>query len=73
MTPVLGICAIWWLFAVSHIGSAAGPVRTRPMASFGERGVLGLFDLVAWIGLGLLLGCHACTGSRERRGWAWAN
>ena len=39
----------WWLaFAATHMGLSSAPVRTRLVASLGERGFLGVYSLVAF-------------------------
>jgi uncharacterized membrane protein len=66
MEPAITIAEYWLLFAGTHIGLAAAPVRTRLVQRLGEFGFVGLFSLVAAVAFTLLV--HAYAGLRFEGG-----
>ena len=48
MSPTLAIALLWAGFAGSHIGLSSMPVRSRLVATIGERPFLGLYSFVAF-------------------------
>ncbi len=54
MDPVASVLAAWALFAATHIGMAAHPIRTVLVIRFGTRTFQGLFSVVAAVTFSIL-------------------
>jgi uncharacterized membrane protein len=66
MEPAVTIAGYWLLFAGTHIGLAAAPVRSRIVGRLGEHGFAALFSLVAAVAFTLLV--HGYAGLRFEGG-----
>jgi len=56
------------LFLGSHLGISSTPLRGRLVASFGERGYLALYSLIAFATLGLMIWLY---GNLPRHAYFW--
>ena len=70
MDPVLLVVLAFGLFAASHLGLAAPPVRRVLVARLGRWGFTGLFTVVAWLSFGIAVSSYAAHAGEGPAGLA---